>query len=549
MSAWDFVPRPVSSTLVFVLCLPPAWALSVWLHELGHVAFGRAAGDWIVAAGLGSGKPFWKRKIGATVFYLAGNWWLSGQTLRGIEGVYPNRRRLLLSTLGGPVASVMTMAATLAIWNLLTPSEPVAALFYASLWASQTILPYATRRRDGTMMLSDGMLVLRTWQGKLRAALPTAQAIQNLTSFRRIAAELGIPEAERSYALAQALCYTDIGALPEAEALLREWPTPDETGQSRLTRLNALARASLAVASDPTSAGPSLEQARALSGAGTADEVATLLLMADAQGDPEAAQGCREEAARRARNTGWRDLEALANAAAEARGRPVETARYLLGPGRDDLGQLERLSLALKLLPLLERQGLAKESAELFHEVTAIMEAVAADLPDESVRRAFLTKFSGPLRAAVAASDPTSPIWLGGRGQAVGSKADAIHASARRTGVLTAVGLFAVLLIECLRGGISQETWTRLYFQLYGVVILGLGPAYYLLLLTRAGRPLRRGSALCILLLMAQLVINGALVSGRWHEVSRRSGAARFEPKGDGQFAEPEDRPGDGTPR
>lgn len=551
MAAWDFVPRPVSSPLVFVLCLPPAWALSVLLHELGHVAFGRLASDWIVAAGLGSGRPYWKRKIGGTVYYIAKNFWLMGLTLRGLEGVYPNRRRFLLSVLGGPAASLVTTAAALVIWNRLTPSEPVAALFFASLWASQTILPYATRRRDGTMLLSDGMLILRTWQGRLRGSLPPAQALRNLSSFRQFAAELGIPDAEASYGLVQSLLLIELGALAEAEKLLNDPKVQKAAEFSRLARLNGIARASFAVTSNPNTAGPRplLDRARALCGEGTSEEVMLLLLMADAQTDPVAKQATFDEAARRSRSTGWRDLAALANARAQLLARPVETAQFLNGDGRRDLGQLDRLGLAVELIPILTKQGREKEAAELFWEATRVMEAAAADLPDEEVRRVFLAKFSEPLRAAVAASDPAAPIWMGGHGQSVGIKADAISASARRTGALAAVGLFGLLLVEIYRGQISQETWTRLYFQLSAVLILGLCPAYYLFLLTRTGRPLRRGGAFCMLILVILLVIVSALTAGRSYEISRRPDPPQTEPIIDGQMAHPEGAPVEGSPQ
>lgn len=511
MDLLDYLPHPVLSWAQFVLSFPVAWLISVWLHELGHVAAGRLAGVWVWGCGLGYGRPYGRWKVGGTVYFIAQRWWSLGQTLWGSNGTYPSPRGMILFSLGGPTASLATAAATIAAWRV-APSDFVAALFYASLWGTRNLVPFSIPLRNGTVLLSDGMIALRTWQGRLQEICPTPQMLVNLAAFRGLAAELECPEAEANYALSEVAILMSLGAVKQAAELLASPVLSREGKLPRLVKWDALMRAWLASARDADNARPLFEQARDLCAQGTMEEVVLLQLMAEHEKEPTARQTYLDEAKRAGKCVGWRYVALSTAARAAMSARPLEVSAMLRGNDAKGLGDIDRLGIVVDLSQTLGRAGHFLEAAEHFREASAVMARVAAGLRDEEIRRAFLAKFSAPLREVVLnAADPSDPPWVEWQNLVDNSRKETRRRWRQVLTIMAPMNIVALLLIQVVKFQWTDRAINEVLTGIIGSVIpLGFLGLYLFLFATETGA-IRKRRVAGIWILAALLVAQGAV--------------------------------------
>jgi hypothetical protein len=138
------MPWP-ESILVFVLALGPGLVLAIILHEAGHVLAGRCAGFQVSTWGVGVRRPWYYQRIGSTTFYLG--WPMTmGLTLCLRDTLESPPGPLSFMIFGGPMASLIGLAAGVGIWLLGAQSDVLAAWIAISLlFVISSAVPFEIR--------------------------------------------------------------------------------------------------------------------------------------------------------------------------------------------------------------------------------------------------------------------------------------------------------------------------------------------------------------------------------------------------------------------
>jgi len=165
----------IESLPVALITGVPAFFLALFLHELGHWAVGRLLGRPVPACGIGPVKPWFRRRIGGTQFYF-GRPLTTGMTL-GVQS-YPDQNRWdqFWYIAGGPLASILGLAAGWLGWGFVARSDALAAFTYVSAWLTfWALIPFSLN--VGTFRLSSDAAQLIDLMRGHRSALQTPLGI------------------------------------------------------------------------------------------------------------------------------------------------------------------------------------------------------------------------------------------------------------------------------------------------------------------------------------------------------------------------------------
>jgi hypothetical protein len=230
--------------VVILLVLPTAY-VSVFIHELGHALFGRAAGFVVTSLGVGAARPFCVIHVGRVRIYFSLGRRLQGLTFAIWPQIYPTRWRLVAFTAGGIVANGIAAALSVALWSWLSWGQAfwVTAAVVNSALGLVGLVPFNVKIANAPMR-SDGALILQAirW-GTIET--PPPMAIQTLAGLRGLWLSIGDTQMLRVYLLITAGAWSQLNEPDRAKAVYAEADALPESPLPSVRGLGSIVRAGL----------------------------------------------------------------------------------------------------------------------------------------------------------------------------------------------------------------------------------------------------------------------------------------------------------------
>lgn len=151
--------------LLLLLAAVPILYASVWIHEIGHVLLGRAAGLVVTSFGLGTGRPLLATRHGFPRAFLCRSHPLQGLTFWFAPHLFPTSAQQAWTLAGGALANAVVAAVFLALAALLDEEAAARSLLLLAAGANSALclvnLVPMRARVGGATVLSDGARLLR----------------------------------------------------------------------------------------------------------------------------------------------------------------------------------------------------------------------------------------------------------------------------------------------------------------------------------------------------------------------------------------------------
>jgi hypothetical protein len=402
--------------LLFPVKICGGFWLSIFVHELGHAVCGKLAGLRIFACGIGSQHPFLRLRVGETNFYVG--WPLtSGMTLGLHETVAVPWTRMVIFTVGGPLASLvfsalMTAVAVYGDANafVVTCAAASGIFFISSVISAQG-------KVGGVASPNDAILVRSFWNRCHAELSNPGTHLALFTALRDSCSDLNSIQGMVHMTLAVAANFDSLGDDEGVREALSHPALDDPKRGDTGIALEAYLRAALALHTG------SLETERVLRAAENVLE-----------GDHYALAGLHLAAANAAIDRGLAPDGLLDNAADHARAadvpaleRTVEAVRLTVAPGEDfaeacrrllrgtgpqQLDPVVALSLACMATQILVSRNRLDEARPMFQESVRRLNQIAATIPLEATRQKFKARFAAPLAAAVGMVNDGVPLFI-----------------------------------------------------------------------------------------------------------------------------------------
>lgn len=407
---------------VFLVALVPALLLATLWHEAGHVVAGRIVGKEVLAWGLGVRKVFFRARLGRQYFYI-GRPLTVGLTVSR-QNIFDDRpTAAFVSTLGGPLASVLGLVLGLAVWRFGVRSDLLLAwIAISTLLSAVSVIPYTYR--TGTIQLqSDAWLLGRILVFGSNTAPPHLGAVlANLRAMSELLDQVGcLHGAAFTHALA-GVVEAALGDVDGAVEDLRLAEAIDLNHDPRSKAVATYARAIATVHENSDDAPRLLSDARHQFGdnmparfAIDALEAHWLIKRGHDVGDRLAEL---HDAAEMAARRDWLCTVDSLRYAAGTEGEPDSAFHELAVRHRRFLSDAARAELLAIGTERLASRGEIDRSRSMFELArTAITEAAAA-IVSPRTRAAFVRGTSAPLQRAVVATQNELPLFIPDRSNA-----------------------------------------------------------------------------------------------------------------------------------
>jgi tetratricopeptide (TPR) repeat protein len=171
--------------ICFIAYIPLVYYTSVWIHEMGHVVFGRLAGYRSTAVGTGFGRLLLRWRVGSLVFFIRKGG--GGLTYPYSRSIYANRRQQILMNSGGIIANLLAFAlfGSIALALKSTSVWLLALAIYNLFVAACSLYPYSFHSK-GTTYFSDGMTLRKI----IKSSARQDKDVYDLNSYRLLIRDL-----------------------------------------------------------------------------------------------------------------------------------------------------------------------------------------------------------------------------------------------------------------------------------------------------------------------------------------------------------------------
>jgi hypothetical protein len=424
---------------------------SVFVHELGHVAFGRIAGLRILGFGFGVERPIFHVWLGNTVFFVARPL-TGGVTLLAHDSVTPPWRAMVVSVAGGPIASLALAASASAVNFAIGPNSFLIGCGLASS-AFFLISACPMRTKMGGLSLANDAALIRSYWDRRYGELQEGATLATYSGLRELCSRLNSRDGVIYYSLGLAALQME---LDEDMTFARETladPIFFDPGRGTVGRqLETYLRATIAQSQTTGGIWDGIPQAESIL---AADEGALASLWGSvahsvARSGMSAVEHL-ERALAHARRSGVpgieREIEAMQAICDPPSDLTAACRRLLNGTGSQRLAPTTALALASAATQLLAERGRRDEVRGMFHDAMRRMNALSAGIADPAVRKRIEARYAASLQAAVLSFEDDVPLFVPERPDAA-----ALAREKQPPNGLTPFGKFAVVLIIFLVG-------------------------------------------------------------------------------------------------